>query len=295
MGRVVAIAGRIVEHPWFGPAIIGVILVNAVIIGLGTSPRILAHSGDLLALANGTCLAIFVIEAALEITACGRHPGRYFRDGWNLFDFSIVVVSLVPAAGPLATLARLARLLRVLRLVSAWPELRLIVSTLVRSLPGMGHVVALMSLVFYVYAVAGVHLFRDHDPEHWGHLGIALITLFRVVTLEDWTDVMYTAMEAFPAAWLYFISFVVLGTFVVINLFIAVVLNNLDEAKTERLRELRTPPDREEILAALDQTREALARLHDRLDMVEKPADDGVAPSLPDPEPGAFRGTSPQP
>jgi voltage-gated sodium channel len=247
-----------------------------VIIGLGTSPEAVARAGGLLALANGVCLAIFVVEAALKITACGRHPGRYFRDGWNLFDFSIVVVSLIPAAGPVATLARLARLLRVLRLVSAWPELRLIVATLVRSLPGMGHVIALMSLVFYVYAVAGVHLFRDHDPEHWGHLGIALITLFRVVTLEDWTDVMYIAMDAHPMAWLYFISFVILGTFVVINLFIAVVLNNLDEAKTERLRELRTPPDREEILAALDETREALGRLHHRLDLVEE------APTAPD-------------
>ena len=270
MSRAVTVARRIVDHPGFGPAIIGVILVNAVIIGLGTSREALARAGDLLMLANGICLAIFVIEAALKITACGRHPGRYFGDGWNLFDFSIVVVSLIPAAGPVATLARLARLLRVLRLVSAWPELRLIVATLVRSLPGMGHVIALMSLVFYVYAVAGVHLFRDHDPEHWGHLGIALITLFRVVTLEDWTDVMYTAMDAYPVAWVYFVSFVILGTFVVINLFIAVVLNNLDEAKTERLQALRTPPDRAEILAALDETREALGRLHRRLEQVEE-------------------------
>jgi voltage-gated sodium channel len=124
----------------------------------------------------------------------------------------------------------------------------------------------LMSIIFYIYAVAGYHLFHEHDPTHWRNLGMSLLTLFRVVTLEDWTDVMYAAMEMHYLSWIYFVSFVVLGTFVVINLFIAVVLNNLDEAKQEQLAAIRGPASKEEILQELRQTQEALQRLQHRLD-----------------------------
>ena len=196
---------------------------------------------------------------------------RYFQDGWNLFDFAIIVVSLVPATGDLATLARLARLLRVLRLVSSFPELRLIVATLVRSIPSMGHVLILMSIIFYVYGVAGYHLFHEVDPQHWRTLGISLLSLFRIVTLEDWTDIMYAAMATHSWAWVYFVSFVILGTFVVINLFIAVVLNNLDEAKTERLREIQQPPSADDILRELQTTQEALQRLQAQLEQTRPP------------------------
>ena len=138
---------------------------------------------------------------------------------------------------------RLARLFRVLRLVSTLPGLRLIVATLIRSVPGMFNVLALMSIVFYVYGVAGYHLFNEIDPTHWRTLGISLLSLFRIVTLEDWTDIMYAALEHHWWAWVYFVSFVVVGTFVVINLFIAVVINSLDEAKQERLHDLQAPAD----------------------------------------------------
>ena len=127
--------------------------------------------------------------------------------------------------------------------MSVLPELRLIVATLIRSVPGMFNVLALMSIVFYVYGVAGYHLFRDVDPTHWRTLGISLLSLFRIVTLEDWTDIMYAALDHHWWAWAYFVSFVVVGTFVVINLFIAVVINSLDEAKQDRLQELAAPPD----------------------------------------------------
>ena len=162
-------------------------------------------------------------------------------------------------------IARLARLLRVARLVSTIPELRLIVSTLVRSIPSMGHVLMLMSIIFYIYAVAGYHIFHEHDPTHWDNLGLSLLTLFRVVTLEDWTDVMYKAMELYPLSWVYFVSFVILGTFVIINLFIAVVINNLEEAKQEALQNLQEPTTRDEIIGELKQTQEMLARLESKL------------------------------
>ena len=264
-GVVVERAQRIVASPWFNHGITGVILLNAAVIGLDTSDAAASRFGEGLGAANQVFLGIFVIEALIKMAAHYPRIERYFRDGWNVFDFAIIVVSLLPSTGELATLARLARLLRVLRLVSALPELRLIVTTLIRSIPSMFNVMALLSIIFYVYAVAGYHLFHEVDPTHWRNLGIALLSLFRIVTLEDWTDIMYAAMEAHWWAWAYFVSFVVMGTFVVVNLFIAVVLNNLDEAKQERLAELRSEPSYKEIVAELERTRTTLARLEQRL------------------------------
>lgn len=258
-------AQSIVKHPGFEYVIVALILINGIILGLETSPAIMADYGQWLLWGNHFILTVFVIEAALKITAVAPRLKLYFGDGWNLFDFSVVVLSLLPATGEYAMIARLARLLRVARLVSTIPELRLIISTLVRSIPSMGHVLLLMSIIFYIYAVAGYHLFHEHDPTHWNNLGLSLLTLFRVVTLEDWTDVMYTAMEMHYLSWMYFVSFVVVGTFVVINLFIAVVLNNLEQAKQEQLEELQAPVSKDEILRELRQTQAALVRLQNKL------------------------------
>lgn len=255
----------LVEHRSFEYVIVALILLNAVILGLETSPVIMAEYGQWLLWGNQFILAVFIIEAALKITAVAPRLKLYFGNGWNLFDFSVVVLSLLPATGEYAMIARLARLLRVARLISTIPELRLIVNTLVRSIPSMGHVLLLMSVIFYIYAVAGYHLFHEHDPTHWNNLGLSLLTLFRVVTLEDWTDVMYTAMEMHHLSWMYFVSFVVMGTFVVINLFIAVVLNNLEQAKQEQLEELQAPVSKDDILRELRQTQAALVRLQDKL------------------------------
>ena len=258
-------AERIVKQKLFEHFIIALILLNGVVLGLETSPSLVAQYGEYLLLANHLILGVFVVEALLKIIAVAPRFKLYFGDGWNLFDFSVVVLSLVPATGEFAMIARLARLLRVARLISTIPELRLIVSTLVRSIPSMGHVLLLMSIIFYIYAVAGYHMFHEHDPTHWRNLGLSLLTLFRVVTLEDWTDVMYKAMELHPLAWVYFVSFVVVGTFVVINLFIAVVINNLEEAKHEKLEELQAPTSREEMIRELKQTQEVLANLQRKL------------------------------
>lgn len=259
-------AHALVEKPAFEYFIIGLILLNAVILGLETSPAIVAEYEGWLRFGNNFILGVFMLEAALKIIAVAPRLKLYFGNGWNLFDFSVVVLSLIPASGEYAMIARLARLLRVARLISTIPELRLIISTLVRSIPSMGHVLMLMGVIFYIYAVAGYHLFHEHDPTHWRNLGMSLLTLFRVVTLEDWTDVMYTAMEMHYLSWIYFVSFVVVGTFVVINLFIAVVLNNLEEAKQEQLAAIQAPPSKDEILKELRQTQEALIRLQRKLD-----------------------------
>ena len=261
-----AVAKRIVEARWFEPWMIGLILFNGVLIGLETSHEFVAAYGDWLHLGNDVILGVFIIEVVLKLAAVAPRFSLYFGNGWNLFDFTVVVLSLIPATGEFALVARLVRVLRVLRLVSAVPQLRLIVATLVRSIPSMGHVIMLMSIIFYIYAVTGFHLFHEHDAEHWGTLGAALLTLFQMVTLEGWVDVMDTAMEAHPWSWIYFVSFVLIGTFVMLNLFIAVVINNLNASKAAELEELRDPVTHDEILRELERTRDALAALQRRLE-----------------------------
>jgi len=244
---------------------IGLIIVNAVLIGLETSSEFVARYDGWLHAGNDIILVFFIVEAALKITAIAPRWRLYFGDGWNLFDFSVIVLSLIPATGDFALVARLVRVLRVLRLVSAVPQLRLIVATLVRSIPSMGHVILLMSVIFYIYAVTGFHLFGDDDAEHWGTLGASLLTLFQMVTLEGWVDVMDTALDAQPLAWIYFVSFILIGTFVVLNLFIAVVINNLEQSKVEQLEELNQPTTHGEVLEELARTRQALQELQRKI------------------------------
>ena len=177
-----------------------------------------------------------------------------------------MVLSLLPATEEFALVARLIRVLRVLRLVSAAPQLRLIVATLVRSIPSMGHVIMLMSIIFYIYAVTGFHLFHEYDAKHWGTLGAALLTLFKIVTLEGWIEIMNAVIEAQPWSWLYFVSFILIGTFVMLNLFIAVVINNLEASKAAELEALAKPVTHDEILRELERTREALTQFQLKLE-----------------------------
>jgi len=257
---------KLVGHIWFDRIIIVLIIINGIVLGLETVPELLLQYESVFTWINRIILAVFIFEAAVKIISHAPKSYQYFYNGWNVFDFTVVVLSLIPASGEFAMLARLARLLRVLRLISVVPELRVIVATLVRSIPSMGNIMLLMSIIFYIYAVAGFHLFHEHDPEHWSSLGLSLLTLFRIVTLEDWTDVMYTAMEMNSLAWIYFVSFVIVGTFVVINLFIAVVINNLDEAKAEQLKQLEKPVSQKELINELKNTKAALQKLEQKLE-----------------------------
>jgi len=261
-----AFARSIVEARWFEPAMIALILFNALLIGLETNKAFVERYDGWLSVGNNIILAIFIIEVVLKLAAVAPRFGLYFGNGWNLFDFTVVLLSLIPATEEYALVARLVRVLRVLRLVSAVPQLRLIVATLVRSIPSMGHVIVLMSIILYIYGVTGYHLFHEHDADNWGTLGRSLLTLFQIVTLEGWVEVMDTALEAHPWAWVYFVSFVLIGTFVMLNLFIAVVINNLEASKVAELEELRDPVTHEEVLEELRRTRDALAELQRRLE-----------------------------
>lgn len=207
------------------------IALNAVLIGAETSTTLMSRHGEWLHRLNWVFQAFFVFEIAVRLAAEAPSVMRFFRNGWNVFDFAIVSLSLVPAVGEFATVARLARLLRVVRLVSVSDELRLIVETMLKSVRSMGYITALVGLLMYVYAVAGVHFFRASDPEHWGTLGSAFLSLFEIMTLEGWNDMLAVVLPAQPWAWIFFVSYIVLAVFVLINLFIAVVINNMDTLK----------------------------------------------------------------
>ena len=246
MSRLAAVCGRVAANRAFHDAVLVLIIANAAVMGLETSPAVMREAGPLLLVAGAITQALFVLEIAIRLAAFWPRPQRFFRDGWNAFDFSVVAASLLPQSGPFATVARLARVLRAARLISSWGELRLIIATMLRSIPSMGHVVALLVLLLYVYGVLGVHIFRDADPTHWGSLSRAVSSLFQILTLEGWVEIQKTSLTAFPWAWIFYWSFILVAVFVVMNLFIAVVINNLEAARDDenaRRESTRRPKD----------------------------------------------------
>jgi len=245
---------RLTDSRGFHNAILALIVLNAAVMGLETSRRVMESWGPLLVAVEFGVQAVFVSEMCIRIAAHGSRPLAFFRDGWNVFDFAVVAVSLLPVAGPFATVARLARVLRVARVVSGLPELRLIIGTMLRSIPSLGHVIVLLSLLMYIYGVLGYYLFGHADPEHWGSLARALQTLFVIITLEGWVEILKAAGPATIRVWAFYASFIVVAVFVVINLFIAVVINNLEATRQEdagvgagteleRIREIRRQLD----------------------------------------------------
>lgn len=269
--RLSEIFRQITHHRAFERFILGVIIFAAILVGLETSIDFMAQYGNLIHLLDKVVLAIFTIEVVLKLIALSPRPWDYFKSGWNCFDFVIVAVCLIPSTGSWVAILRLFRILRVLRLITQIPKLQKLVTALLLSLPSLGYVAILLGMHFYVYAVLGVTFFRGNDPGHFGDLGLALLTLFRIVTLEDWTDVMYTAIlgsniyeaqgaipvgpepEAF-GIWgiIYFVSFVMIGAFVMINLFIGVMVDSLAEAKTESSTELSDRRSPEHIVAEIE-------------------------------------------
>ena len=238
------------------------IFINAVVIGLETDADLMASYGRALHTFNLVFQIFFTVEVSLRILAYGRRPLQFFRDGWNVFDFLIVAASFIPAVGAFSTVARLARLLRVARIVSVSPQLRLIVATMFRSIPSLGHVVLLTSVLMYIYAVAGYEWFHKTDPENWGSLGQSFLTLFVVVTLEGWADLQKTQMDAgHPHAWLFFVTYIVLIVFVVINLFIAVVINNLQDVKEEQEHAAAESDPHRDLLVTIENLKSQLERL----------------------------------
>ena len=233
--------GRWIESPVPRNFIIALILINAAILGMETSPAIMDRIGPLLIAANKLILAVFVLEILIKLLAFGP---RFFRSGWNLFDFFVVGIALVPASGPLEILRAL-RILRVLRLLSQVPRLRQIIESLLRALPGMGWTAALLLLIFYIFAVMGTMLFGQQFPDYWGSLGKSFFSLFQIMTLESWSSGIARPMqEQIPMIWLFFVPFILISSFMVLNLFIAIIVSatqsiHADEEAIERQKLLK--------------------------------------------------------
>lgn len=226
--------------------IVGTIVLAGIVAGLETDADLVARHAAVFSVLDFIIISIFIIEALLKMAAHGARPWAYFADGWNVFDFAIIILCVVPIGGPFAAVLRLARALRLMRLVSALPNLQLLIGALLKSLSAMGYVTLLLGLLFYIYAVAGIHLFGANDPEHFGSLPSALFTLFKLVTLDNWADI-YNAqtlnVPTFKVAG-YFITFIVIGTMIILNLFIGIIMNSMAEMHEEIAeRDARAPDD----------------------------------------------------
>jgi voltage-gated sodium channel len=225
---------KVVLDPRTERFIMVVIIANAVVLGLETSKTVMASYGRILEILDHIMLGIFVVELTARIIV---HRWAFFRDPWSIFDFIVVGIALVPTTENFSVLRAL-RVLRVLRLITALPSLKRVVAGLLAALPGMGSIVLLIGLIYYVFAVMATKMFGDAKPELFGTLGDSLFTLFTVMTLEGWVDgVVKPIMEKFPRAWIFFVTFIVVTTFMVLNLFIGVVVNAMqrEHEKAEKL------------------------------------------------------------
>jgi voltage-gated sodium channel len=223
----------LVEHKRFQQFIIWVIVVNAVTLGLETSKSVMAGFGGLLHGIDHVILGVFVVELALRLYA---HGWRFFRDPWNVFDFLIVAISVIPTSGPFSVLRAL-RILRALRLISAVPAMRRVVTGLLAAVPGMASIGALLSLIIYVAAVMATKLFGDISPQYFGDLGTTLFTLFQTMTGEAWPDIAREVMAQAPLAWIFFVIYILISSFAVLNLFIAVIVSGMEKSVTDDLVE----------------------------------------------------------
>ena len=210
------------DTPLIQRTILTLIVINAVILGLETSPSVMQVAGRWIMLLDKIILAIFVVELALRMFV---HRLAFWRDPWSVFDFSVVAIALVPATGPFAVLRAL-RVLRVLRMLTIVPSMRRVVGALLSAIPGLSSIALVLLLVFYVFAVIATHLFGALFPDWFGHLGRSLYTLFQVMTLESWSmGIARPVMEQAPWAWAFFIVFILFATFTMLNLFIAIIVN----------------------------------------------------------------------
>lgn len=246
--------------------VISVIVISSLMIGIKTyhlNPLVL----DSLVVLDYGVTIFFVIEILIRMAAERRFVD-FFKKGWNIFDFVIVVVSLIPLDdSEYALIARVLRLFRVMRLISFIPELRVLVSALISALPRMGYVALLMFIIFYLYAVIGNLLFSHINPVLWGDLGISLLTLFRVATFEDWTDVMYETMAVYGFSWIYYITFIFFSAFVFLNMMIGIVVEVLDEEHTKMMAEEVAEEKAEEEDKQVKLQQE-VALLHQKIDLL---------------------------
>lgn len=250
---------RFTEQKRFERFIIAIIIINAITLGMETSQSIMSTYGQIISILDKTALSIFVVEIVLRIVGHGR---QFFRDPWSIFDFIVIGIALVPAGDQFSVLRSL-RILRVLRLMSIVPQMRKVVSALLAAIPGLSSIILVLLLVYYVFAVMATNLFGNDFPEWFGSIASSMYTLFQVMTLESWSmGIVRPIMEKFPYAWMFFVPYILIATFTMLNLFIAIIVNamqtqnareteavvttvetethNVDEHVSRQIQELRT-------------------------------------------------------
>ena len=249
MNRIQQIASTISLSGFFRYFILAVIIFSGIIVGIETYPEIHKNHLALFHIIDWIIIYIFVAEIIIKLLAAGKKPWLFFTDAWNIFDFIIVAVCFVPNIDThFVMVLRLARILRVFKIVHMLPKLQLLVNALLKSVPSMGYVVVLLGLIFYMYAVLGNFMFAESDPVHFGDLHMSMITLFKVLTLEGWTDILNVHIfgpvnnenQQIVSLWpfLYFASFILIGAMIIMNLFIGVIMNSMEESQIELTREL---------------------------------------------------------
>lgn len=260
--------GRRLESRRVQDVIIALVVLNAAILGLETSTTVMEAFPGLLKVMEHGILVVFVVEIALKLFALDI---RFFRSPWNVFDFIIVAVALVPASGPFAILRTL-RILRMLRLLGKVPRLRRLIESLLKAVPSIGWIVFLLSMVFYIFGVMGTQMFGAAFPDWFGTLGRTIYTLFQVMTLESWSmGIARPVIAAFPMAWIYFVTFILITAMTVLNLFIGVIVSTMqegvhaDDIEQRDAIEIRARTERTEILDEIRQLGDRLSRMEARV------------------------------
>lgn len=234
--KLQAVSEKLRSSKIFEGFVVLVIIVSALVIGAKTY-EIPGSTLSLIKLLDLLITLIFLTEITIRFLAEKNKP-QFFKSGWNIFDTLIVVVSLIPIEdSELALIGRLVRIFRVLRMVSIVPELRLLLNALIKALPQLGYVLLLMFIIFYIYAAVGSTFFSNINPDLWGDISISMLTLFRVMTFEDWTDVMYESMTVYSLSWIYYLSFIFLTAFAFLNMVIGIVVNVMEDEHAQERRQ----------------------------------------------------------
>jgi voltage-gated sodium channel len=248
---------------WFSNLTTLIIIFYASVLGFRTLDEAAQPYGNILYVLDYIVTIYFVIELAIKMTAEDKFL-NFFKSGWNIFDFVIVAVTLIPLSNSsFAAIARLLRVFRILRLFTARPELKSIIDMLIKAIPSIVDIVILLFIIFYIYAIMGSFLFQEMPSGLWNNFLIAMLTLFRVFTFEDWTDVMYETMEIYPWSWIYFISFIVIAAFVFFNLFVAVIIGEMQKMQDEKMKD-EIHEDSKKLDILMEEVRELKKMLKDK-------------------------------
>ncbi len=253
---------RLVDSDAFNITIAGVIIANAIVLGLETFPAVMESYGEQLIIANEVCYGIFVVELVLRFASYGKRPQDFFKSGWNIFDLIVIGGVWIPGVRENATLLRLLRLGRIARLLRFLPDARVLISTVVRSIPPLGSIVVLTVLILFIYGMIGWTLFGQALPESWGTVTRAMLTLFILLTLENFPTYLEEALTVTPWATVYFVSYVLVAAFVIFNLLIGIIISSMESARErEALREAQESGVTGDAVARIHAIREALDAL----------------------------------